>query len=176
MKFNNSFGLPIVLLAAVLAMATTSHAQDKPSEKSSAKAPADQSDAKATCFANDDPIVDHLAKRPASQSEQHIIDKIIHFVTHGYASQQAAFLALDQDHDCKLNESEVSDLLSKSHINGIIRLFATGRLIHRYDVSHDGYVEWREFHFAIDKALEKRAEEKAKKLQLAATVATTPEN
>ena len=174
MNVKNSFRLTTVLLAAVLAMATTASAQDKPVEKSLTKAPAVQSDSKATsCFADDDPIVDHLAKHPTSHSEQQIINKIIHFVTHGYTSQMAAFSDLDHDHNCKLDKSEVSDLLRKSHINGIIRLFATGRLINRYDVSHDGYVQWREFHFAIDKALKKQAKQKAKKLQTAATVSTT---
>ena len=180
MKLKISFRLSIVLLAAVLAMATTANAQDKPSEKSSTKAlkaPAALSDSKTTtCFSDDDPIVDHLAKHSTSSSEQHIINKIIHVVTHEYASQKAAFSDLDHDHNCKLDESEVSKLLSKSHINGIVRLFATGRLIKRYDVSHDGYVEWREFHFAIDKALKKQAKRRAEKLQTTMPVSTTSES
>ena len=154
MKFKKTMQSSIVLLAA-FSMAGVVSAQDKSADADAAV------QSHAACFASDIKIVDDLPKKATSKTEQRIIDKIIHYVTHDYKTQQSAFLALDHNHDCKLDKSEVTQLLSKSHIGGFVRLFATTRLIERYDVSSDGYVEWPEFHFAIDKALKKQAERKA---------------
>ena len=146
MKIEKSILWSIVLLFAASFMATVANAQEEPSGKESA------------CFDSDIKIVDNLPKKPTSKTEQHIIDKIIHFVTHDYETQQSAFLDLDHNHDCKLEKSEVSQMLRDAHIGGIVRVFATTRLIDRYDISTDGAIEWPEFHFAIDKALKKQAE------------------
>ena len=159
MKFKRTSQLSIALLVAVLSFAGVASAQERATDKDATQATVKDH---AACFESDINIVDDLTKRATSKSEQQIIDKIIHFVTHDFATQQAAFLELDRNHDCKLDKSEVSQMLSKSHVNGLVRLFATSRLIDRYDVSKDEYVEWPEFHFAIGKALKKQAERKAK--------------
>ena len=155
MKFKKTLQLSIALLAAS-SFAGVASAQQKTANSDTT------AQNHAACFTSDIKIVDDLPKRPTSRSEQQIIDKIIHFVTHDFTTQQAAFLDLDRNHDCKLEKSEVSRMLSKSHVNGLVRLFATSRLIDRYDVSKDNAVEWPEFHFAIDKALKKQAQRKVK--------------
>ena len=161
MEFKRTSQLSIALLVAVLSFTGVAEAQENATDKDTTQAAVGDH---VACFDSDINIVDDLPKRKraTSKSEQQIIDKIIHFVTHDFTSQQAAFLDLDKNHDCKLDKSEVSNMLSKSHVNGLIRLFATSRLIDRYDVSKDDYVEWPEFYFAIGKALEKQAERKAK--------------
>ena len=166
MKFKNSIRFSMTLLAIMSGLAGTTSAQEKPSDKeltTVVAAPSASQNAETGCFADGDPIVDNLPKRPTSKNEQHIIDKILHLVTEELKSQKLTFSHLDKDHNCKLDRSEVSELLRESHISGIVRLIATGRLIDRYDLSNDGYVEWREFHFAIDKALKKRAQKQAEK-------------
>ena len=159
MKFKRTSQLLIALLVAVLSFAGVASAQERATDKGATQAAVKDH---AACFESDIKIVDDLPKRATSKSEQRIIHKIIHFVTHDFKSQQAAFLDFDRNHDCKLDKSEVSQMLSDSHVNGFVRLFATTRLIDRYDVSKDNYVEWPEFHFAIDKAIKKQAERKAK--------------
>ena len=159
MKFKRTSQLSIALLVAVLSFAGVASAQEKATDEDATQAAVKDY---AACFESDINIVDDLPKRATSKSEQRIIDKIIHFVTHDFTTQQAAFLDLDKNHDCKLGKTEISQMLSKSHVNGLVRLFATSRLIDRYDVSKDNYVEWPEFYFAISKALKKQAERKAK--------------
>ncbi|MDB2686496.1 EF-hand domain-containing protein [Mariniblastus sp.] len=156
MKLKKSILLSIAL---IITAASTATAQEKPPSKESTPAAVKDH---ADCFTRGIKIVDDLPKRPTKKTEQRLIDKVIHFVTHDFKSQQAAFLDFDRNHDCKLDKSEVSQMLSDSHVNGFVRLFATTRLIERYDVSKDNYVEWPEFHFAIDKAIKKQAERKAK--------------
>lgn len=173
MKLKKSLHLSFVMLVAASTMTAVASAQDKASEKNATQI-ATLSHSERACFADNEPIADNLPKRPTKKSEQQIIDKIIRFVTHGNRSQELAFLNLDHDHNCKLDKSEVSEMLSKSHVNGLIRLFATRRLIDRYDVSDDGYVEWREFHFAMDKALKKQTLRKANKLRTSTAIAASP--
>ena len=74
-----------------------------------------------------------------------------------FKSQKDAFSQLDKDHNCQLDRSEVSRLLSYAKLNGFIRAIASGRMISQYDLSHDGSVQWQEFHHAIDKALAQQA-------------------
>ena len=159
MKFKITSQLSIALLGAVFSFAGVASAQESAADKDATQTAVKDH---AACFESDINIVDDLPKRATSKSEQQIIDKIVRFVTHDFTTQQAAFLDLDRNHDCKLDKSEVSQMLSKSHVNGLVRLFATSRLIDRYDVSKDHYVEWPEFYFAINKALKKQAERKAK--------------
>jgi len=98
---------------------------------------------------------DELPKRPTSEREQKIIDKIVGVVTTKYDSVEHAFSKLDSDEDGKLNRSEVSGLLRLAKLNRIVRMVALGRLIERYDVSNDEAIQWPEFNFAITKAIDK---------------------
>ena len=98
---------------------------------------------------------DHLPKRPTSEREQQIVDKIVHVVTTKYDSVEQAFSKLDVDQNGKLCRSEVSGLLQLARLNRIVRVVATGRLIERYDVSDDDSIQWPEFNFAITKAIAK---------------------
>lgn len=98
---------------------------------------------------------DHLEKRPTSEREQQIVDKIVNVVTNKFDSSEDAFSSLDVDDNGKLCRSEVSSLLKLARLNRIVCIVATGRLIDRYDVSKDDSIQWPEFNFAITKAIDK---------------------
>ena len=98
---------------------------------------------------------DELPKRPTTEREQKIIDKIVNVVTTKYDSVEQAFSKLDVDEDGNLDRSEVSGLLRLAKLNRIVRMVAIGRLIDRYDVSDDDSIQWPEFNFAITKAIDK---------------------
>lgn len=104
-----------------------------------------------SCFDEGAKIVDTLPQREATENEQKIIDKTMRLINR-FKSQKDAFTQLDKDHNCKLDKSEVDRLLNYAKINSYVRLIATGRMITHYDLSHDGAIQWREFHHAIDKA------------------------
>ena len=112
------------------------------------------------CFFEGEEIVDNLPKHETSKREQEILDKTISVINR-FDSQKDAFSVLDRDNNCKLDRSEVNKLLSYAKINGFIRAIATGRLISRYDLSKDGFVQWREFRYAVEKALAKQAAKEA---------------
>jgi len=115
-----------------------------------------------SCFIEGGKIVDNNPKRKASKREQQILDKTIGVINR-FDSQKDAFSKLDRDHNCQLDRTEVNKLLSYAKINGFVRSIASGRLITRYDLSHDGSVQWREFHYAVDKALAEQAEKETAK-------------
>ena len=98
---------------------------------------------------------DDLPKRPTSEREQQIIDKIVHVVTSQYDSVEHAFSKLDVDQNGNLDRTEVSGLLRAAKLSRLVRVIATGRLIDRYDVSDDDTIQWPEFNFAITKAMDK---------------------
>ena len=158
-KLNQIIKLIAAAMFVSAMLATTVSAQEgSESLKKEMTEPAHE-----TCFFEGEPIVDNNPKRKASKREQQILDKTISVINR-FESQKDAFEKLDRDHNCQLDRSEVNKLLSYAKINGFVRSIASGRLITRYDLSHDGSVQWREFHYAVDKALaEKAAKEPVKK-------------
>ena len=88
------------------------------------------------CFFEGEAIVDDPPKREATEREQKNLDKTIRVIRR-FDSQKAAFAKLDKDHNCQLDRTEVSTLLSYAKVNGFVRAIASGRLITRYDLSHD---------------------------------------
>ena len=118
-----------------------------------------QKQAHKSCFFEGEKIVDNSPKRKASEREQKILDKTIGVINR-FDSQKDAFTKLDHDHNCQLDRSEVKKLLGYAKVKGIVQSIASGRLITQYDLSHDGAVQWREFHHAVDKAIAKQEESK----------------
>ena len=116
-----------------------------------------QKQAHKSCFIEGEKIVDNSPKRKASEREQKILDKTIGVINR-FDSQKDAFTKLDHDHNCQLDRSEVKKLLGYAKVKGIVQSIASGRLITQYDLSHDGAVQWREFHHAVDKAIAKQEE------------------
>jgi len=103
-----------------------------------------------------------LPKKKTSKREQQIIDKVTKAIKTQFESTKDSFLQLDKDNNDKLDSSEISQLLKRAKINGFTRVIAASRLIDRYDRTEDSFVDWREYEFAVNKAIEKAAE-KAKK-------------
>ena len=144
---------------------TTSYAQTDSDQAVEATAQVDSEQAEATeqvckpCFFEGEEIVDNLPKRKTTAREQKILDKTVRVIQR-FGSQKDAFTELDKDHNCQLDRTEVNNLLSYAKVSGFVRVIASGQLITRYDLSHDGAVQWREFHYAVDKALAKQAAKK----------------
>ena len=152
MKQRNEFvKLAAAAMLVATTFATTATAQDDSKISQEAVPQANES-----CFYEGEKIVDNLPKHEPSKREQQILDKTIRVINR-FESQKHAFSKLDQDNNCKLDRSEINRLLSYAKINGFTRAIASGRLISRYDLSNDGFVQWREFHFAVEKALAKQA-------------------
>ena len=157
MKKQNKFvKLAAAAILVWMVSATTVNAQDA-SEKMA-------KDSHKNCFTKGEKIVDNNPKHKASKREQKILDKTIGVITNRFQSQEDAFTKLDKDHNCQLDRSEVSRLLSYAKVSGLVRTIASGRLITRYDLSHDGTVQWEEFHHAIDLALAQQPKKQSKKL------------
>ena len=138
------------MLVSMLAATLTAQDDSKTSQDAATQQAVPQSG--ESCFFEGEKIVDNHPKREPSKREQQILDKTIRAINR-LGSQKDAFLKLDQDHNCKLDRAEVNKLLSYAKINGFVRTIASGRLISRYDLSRDGFVQWREFHYAVEKAV-----------------------
>lgn len=151
-KRNSVLRISSTAMLMFASVAATASAQD---ESETGKAIVQPT--KKSCFLGSEEVVDNEPKRKASSREKKILDKTVGAINK-MGSQKEAFSKLDKDHDCQLNRSEVSKLLSYAKINGFVRAIATGRLITRYDLSHDGNVQWPEFHHAVEKALEEKSE------------------
>ena len=133
-KLNKFVKLAVAVMLVWMFSATTASAQEAPEKMTQHP--------HKNCFTKGEKIVDNNPKRKASAREQKIIDKTVGVITNRFQSQEDAFTKLDKDHNCQLDRSEVSRLLSYAKVSGLVRTIASGRLITRYDMSNDGTVQW----------------------------------
>lgn len=78
-----------------------------------------------------------------------IMSKIQILIASHFETAEAAFNFFDDDKDGKLSQKEIVRLLKEAEINGFIRGIVSRKIIERYDVSHDDYVNWQEFQDVI---------------------------
>lgn len=79
-----------------------------------------------------------------------ILNKIQILISNSFKTPQEAFAFFDNDKDGKLSKKEISELLKKAEISGLIRGIVTSKLIEGYDKNGDQLVNWDEFKTAID--------------------------
>ena len=86
-----------------------------------------------------------------------ILNKIQILISNSFKSPEEAFAFFDNDKDGKLSKKEISELLKKAEISGLIRGIVTSKLIEGYDKDGDQLVNWNEFKAAIDEIKEKNS-------------------
>lgn len=79
-----------------------------------------------------------------------ILNKIQILISNSFSTPEEAFAFFDGDKDGKLTKKEISELLKKAEISGLIRGLVSSKLIEGYDKDGDGLVDWEEFKAAID--------------------------
>ncbi len=79
-----------------------------------------------------------------------ILNKIQILISNSFKTPEEAFAFFDNDKDGKLSKKEISELLRKAEISGLIRGIVTNKLIEGYDKDGDELVNWNEFKSAID--------------------------
>ena len=79
-----------------------------------------------------------------------ILTKIQILISSSFKTPEQAFAFFDNDKDGKLTKKEISELLKKAEISGLIRGMVTAKLIEGYDKDGDELVNWKEFKAAID--------------------------
>ncbi len=79
-----------------------------------------------------------------------ILNKIQILISNSFKTPEEAFAFFDNDKDGKLSKKEISELLKKAEISGLIRGLVTNKLIEGYDKNGDELVNWNEFKTAID--------------------------
>lgn len=79
-----------------------------------------------------------------------ILNKIQILISNNFKTPEGAFAFFDNDKDGKLSKKEISELLKKAEISGLIRGVVTTKLIEGYDRDGDELVNWNEFKAAID--------------------------
>lgn len=84
-------------------------------------------------------------------TEESILNKIQILITNHFDTPQKAFNFFDEDHDQKLNKSEIVKLLKEAEISGFIRGIVTSKLIEGYDKDGDALIDWEEFKAAVTK-------------------------
>lgn len=144
MKANRQL---VLTIAALLATANFAFAQD-----------ASDAPQKTEVVSTGSPAWTPLPKVKTSKREQQIIDKVTKTIKTQFDSIQSSFGQLDKDKNQKLDSSEISQLLKRAKIKGLTRVIATSRLLARYDRTDDDFVDWQEYEFAVNKAIEKAAE------------------
>lgn len=144
MKANRQL---VLTIAALVATANFAFAQD------GSEAPS-----KTEKVSTGNPVWTPLPKVKTSKREQQIIDKVTKTIKTQFDSIQSSFGQLDKDKNQKLDSSEISQLLKRAKIKGLTRVIATSRLLARYDRTDDDFVDWQEYKFAVNKAIEKAAE------------------
>ena len=83
-------------------------------------------------------------------TKEMILNKLQILISNNFKSPEEAFAFFDNDKDGKLSKKEISELLKKAEINGLIRGLVTNKLIEGYDKDGDQLVNWNEFKAAID--------------------------
>ncbi len=79
-----------------------------------------------------------------------ILNKIQILISSSFKTPDEAFAFFDNDKDGKLSKKEISELLKKAEISGLIRGIVTSKLIEGYDKDGDELVNWNEFKSALD--------------------------
>ncbi|MCK7589831.1 EF-hand domain-containing protein [Subsaxibacter sp. CAU 1640] len=79
-----------------------------------------------------------------------ILNKIQILISNSFETPEKAFSFFDDDDDGKLSKKEISELLKKAEISGLIRGIVTNKLIEGYDKDGDALVNWSEFKAAVD--------------------------
>ena len=79
-----------------------------------------------------------------------ILNKIQILISNSFKTPEEAFAFFDNDKDGKLSKKEISELLKKAEISGLIRGIVTSKLIEGYDKDGDELVNWKEFKTALD--------------------------
>lgn len=79
-----------------------------------------------------------------------ILNKIQILISNSFKTPEQAFAFFDNDKDGKLSKKEISELLKKAEISGLIRGVVTSKLIEGYDKDGDELVNWKEFNVALD--------------------------
>jgi len=83
-----------------------------------------------------------------------IMSNIQILIANHFETAEAAFNFFDADKDGKLSHKEIVSLLKEAEINGFIRGIVSRKIIERYDVSRDKYVNWQEFQSVISTIVE----------------------
>ena len=86
-----------------------------------------------------------------------ILNKIQILISNSFKSPEEAFAFFDNDKDGKLSKKEISELLKKAEISGLIRGIVTSKLIEGYDKDGDQLVNWNEFKNAINEIKQKNS-------------------
>lgn len=83
-------------------------------------------------------------------TKESILNKIQILISNNFQTPEEAFAFFDNDKDGKLTKREISELLRKAEISGLIRGLVTTKLIEGYYKVGDGLVDWNEFKSASD--------------------------
>ena len=83
-------------------------------------------------------------------TKETILNKIQILISNSFKTPEEAFAFFDNDRDGKLTKKEISELLKRAEISGLIRGLVSSKLIEGYDKDGDGLVGWDEFKAAID--------------------------
>lgn len=83
-------------------------------------------------------------------TKEAILNKIQILISNHFDTPEAAFAFFDNDKDGKLSKKEISELLKRAEISGLIRGIVTKKLIEGYDKDGDELVNWKEFKAAVD--------------------------
>ncbi|TDU34493.1 EF hand domain-containing protein [Gelidibacter sediminis] len=82
-------------------------------------------------------------------SKEQILSKIQIFIANSFKTPEEAFAFFDADKNGKLSKKEISVLLQKAEISGLIRGLVTSKLLEGYDKDGDTLVSWEEFKSAV---------------------------
>mgnify|MGYP003853544547 CR=1 FL=1 len=91
-----------------------------------------------------------LNKKKTMSTKEAILNKIQILISNNFETPEKAFAFFDNDKDGKLSKKEISELLKKAEISGLIRGIVTNKLIEGYDKDGDELVNWNEFKAAVD--------------------------
>lgn len=83
-------------------------------------------------------------------TKEAILGKIQILISNSFKTPEEAFAFFDNDRDGKLSKKEISELLKKAEISGLIRGLVTTKLIEGYDRDGDERISWNEFKAAVD--------------------------
>lgn len=83
-------------------------------------------------------------------TKETILNKIQILISNSFKTPEEAFAFFDNDKDGKLTKKEISELLKRAEISGLIRGLISTKLIEGYDKDGDGLISWDEFKAAID--------------------------